>query len=108
MSQADSIFRYDIGANHSSVNRLDYVPTFTLGSSVLESKLEAVCGKSQFCRYDFHKTNNETAARSTKDAEEDFTETDKGTIPGRGLYCCSRAHNVHHVTRVTLQYLCES
>ena len=32
--------------------------------------------------YDYHKTNNQTTAKSTKDADDDFDDTNRGTTPG--------------------------
>ncbi|XP_072040715.1 sushi domain-containing protein 2-like [Amphiura filiformis] len=81
VSATDTLFRYDIDINHTIVNQLDYIPTLFLGSTVPETTLQRVCGDSWACRYDYHKTNNETNARSTKDAEDDFDDTDRGTNP---------------------------
>ena len=76
------MFRYDIGTNHTTLNNLAYIPATFLGSSTDDAILQRVCGDSWACMYDYHKTNNQTTAKSTKDADDDFDDTNRGTTPG--------------------------
>ncbi|XP_038054969.1 sushi domain-containing protein 2-like [Patiria miniata] len=81
ISRSDSLFRYDISVNVSTINRPNFQAVYTLDSTLTEEQLNSVCGDSEVCRYDYQKTSSPEMGTGAEDAEEDYEGTSNDTTP---------------------------
>ncbi|XP_070554572.1 sushi domain-containing protein 2-like [Ptychodera flava] len=67
VTEEESLFRYDIGQSHASLNDYNYVPTFEITPN---DEAMALCGDDKLCLFDYQITGSENFARQTKQAVE--------------------------------------
>ncbi|XP_041453734.1 sushi domain-containing protein 2-like isoform X2 [Lytechinus variegatus] len=72
---SESLFRYDVGLNHSLINHEDYEPNFDFEQFVTDEELDDVCGDNRFCIYDFIKTGVPNMAEAAGNAHNMWQRT---------------------------------
>ncbi|XP_033127116.1 sushi domain-containing protein 2-like isoform X2 [Anneissia japonica] len=79
VAASNSFFHYEALANYTTYNQPGFVPISTLPSTIPEEQVNLLCGNSMACAYDYQKTGDPNVAKGTKDAEEDYDNTDDST-----------------------------
>ncbi|XP_071491471.1 protein mesh-like [Diadema antillarum] len=67
ISWTESLFFYDVGADHESHTDRSFLPAFEIvvNPTVNQSRVDEVCGYNGFCYFDYHTTGSEEIARAT-------------------------------------------
>ncbi|XP_071951618.1 sushi domain-containing protein 2-like [Antedon mediterranea] len=102
IAASESYFHYEALSNYTTYNQPGFVPISTIPSTIPEDKITELCMGSMACAYDYQKTGDPNVGKGTREAEEDYDNTDNDTTD---VVACTRLDAPAGGTKTGTMYL---
>ncbi|XP_070554193.1 sushi domain-containing protein 2-like isoform X2 [Ptychodera flava] len=79
VSEEKSLFRYDSGESHETINDYTYEPDFEVSTNVTDDVV-ALCGENTQCIFDYQVTGSESVAQASKEAMVQYEKFVEDTV----------------------------